>query len=252
MARGWYTRTHLKLAFRYAVTAEGGSEQIRSKVLHAVLDGEQRSSLAARRDVHRSVAPTTLFKPTVSTKRLANVLLSPRRKERILVIGQMFLRPETAVSFGSKGSSPRARRSGSRTSRSSAPTSTSPGPFAGGARIKRAGPPSRAGDAANDLRLFRDGRGPRRQATAHTGDRLLLCPVHDHFHCSANLLRARHRSLRCGHRAGVERLAPGSGQRDEGVGQGRGRRPQVWLESGRASSSRRSPSRWSCFSAPGC
>ena len=32
------------------------------------------------------------------------------------------------------------------------------------------------------------------------------------------------------HRAGVERLAPGPGQRDEGVGQGLGRRPQAWLD----------------------
>ena len=46
----------------------------------------------------------------------------------------------------------------------------------------------------------------------------------------ASLALAVVTTLDRGHRPGVERLAPGPGQRDEGVGQGHGRRPQAWLD----------------------
>jgi hypothetical protein len=81
--------------FRYEVTAEGGSEYIRTKVLRAVLDGEREA--VARGEIKRSSLgqENYTFQPAgVDDDGLANVLLSPRRKERILVSGKMFLQPE--------------------------------------------------------------------------------------------------------------------------------------------------------------
>ncbi len=81
--------------FRYEVTAEGGSDYIRSKVLRAVLEGEQeaigrgesgRSSLAR--------ANYSFQANGVDDAGLANVILSPRRKEAVLVAGTMFLQPD--------------------------------------------------------------------------------------------------------------------------------------------------------------
>ena len=54
-----------------------------------------------------------IFQPNgVDDDGLANILLSPRRKEPVLVDGTMFLRPSMATSCGSKAGLPRARRSG--------------------------------------------------------------------------------------------------------------------------------------------
>ena len=81
--------------FRYEVTAEGGSGYIRSKVLRAVLDGERE--VIARGETGRSSlgrANYTFQADGVDEAGLANVLLSPRRKERILVAGKMFLQPD--------------------------------------------------------------------------------------------------------------------------------------------------------------
>ena len=84
--------------FRYEVTAEGGSAQVRSKVLRAVLDGERE--VIARGEATRSslARANYIFRPNgVDPDGLANVLLSPRRKEGVLVSGQMFLRPENGL-----------------------------------------------------------------------------------------------------------------------------------------------------------
>jgi hypothetical protein len=96
---GWMeavTEYSPQTGFRYEITAEGGSEQVRSKVLRAVLDGER--DVIARGEMTRSsrVPANYTFQPNgVDRDGLANVLLSPRRKERVLVSGQMFLRPES-------------------------------------------------------------------------------------------------------------------------------------------------------------
>lgn len=79
----------------YDVTAEGGSDYIRTKVLRAVLAGEQEA--IARGETGRSSigrANYTFQASGVDEDGLANVLLSPRRRERILVSGKMFLQPE--------------------------------------------------------------------------------------------------------------------------------------------------------------
>jgi hypothetical protein len=81
--------------FRFEVTAEGGSGYIRSKVLRAVLEGEQEAIAlgeTGRASLDRS---NYSFQPNgLDESGLANVLLSPRRKERILLAGKMFLQPE--------------------------------------------------------------------------------------------------------------------------------------------------------------
>jgi len=78
--------------FRYQITAEGGSSQIRTRVLRAVLDGEQDVIALGE----AALAPNNYaFQPNgVDAEGLANVLLSPKRKERALLSGVMFLRPD--------------------------------------------------------------------------------------------------------------------------------------------------------------
>jgi len=81
--------------FRYTVTGEGGSDYIRSKVLRAVLEGEQEA--IARGEAGRSSlgrANYTFRSGGIDESGLANVILSPRRRERILVAGTMFLQPK--------------------------------------------------------------------------------------------------------------------------------------------------------------
>ena len=96
--QGWLEATTgyaPKTGFRYQVTAEGGSGHIRSKVLRAVLEGEAEA--IARGETGRSSLDRSnyLFQADgVDDAGLARVLLSPRRKERILLAGRMFLRPE--------------------------------------------------------------------------------------------------------------------------------------------------------------
>jgi hypothetical protein len=80
--------------FRYTVTGEGGSERVRNRVLRAVLDGERE--LVAKGEMARStLAPCNYeFQAAgVDADGLAKVLLSPKRKERVLIDGALFLRP---------------------------------------------------------------------------------------------------------------------------------------------------------------
>lgn len=80
--------------FQYRISAEGGSEYIRGKVLKAVLEGER--DLIARGEGSRSslVLANYAFQANgIDGEGLANVLLSPRRSEPALVSGTMFLKP---------------------------------------------------------------------------------------------------------------------------------------------------------------
>jgi hypothetical protein len=80
--------------FRYHVTAEGGNGSIRDKALRAVLDAEKE--MIARGEARKSslIGDNYTFQPKgVSDDGLVSVLVSPRRKERTLVLGQMFLAP---------------------------------------------------------------------------------------------------------------------------------------------------------------
>jgi len=93
--RGWLdaiTEYSSETGFRYEVTAEGGSDCIRSRVLKAVLDGE-REAIAQGTAARFSLTPMNYaFQPNgIGTDGLANILLSPRRKEEVLVSGMMAL-----------------------------------------------------------------------------------------------------------------------------------------------------------------
>ena len=95
--RGWLdvtTEYAPKTGFLYQITGEGGSDYIRNKVLKAVLDGE-RAVVAAGEDTRSALARINYhFQPNgIDDEGLAQVRLSPLRKERALVSGMMFLRP---------------------------------------------------------------------------------------------------------------------------------------------------------------
>jgi hypothetical protein len=95
--KGWIeaiTEYSPGIGFRYAITAEGGSGYIRSRVLKAVLDGE-RDVIAQGETASSSLTPSnyTFQANGIDTDGLANVLLTPRRKERVLVSGMMALNP---------------------------------------------------------------------------------------------------------------------------------------------------------------
>jgi hypothetical protein len=80
--------------FHFQITAEGGSGYIRSKILTAILEGERE--IIANRETARSSLALANYRfqaNGIDSEGLANVLLSPRRKERVLVSGTMFLKP---------------------------------------------------------------------------------------------------------------------------------------------------------------
>jgi hypothetical protein len=78
--------------FNYDITDEGGTGLLRSKVLHAVLDGE-REAIAKGEAARSSLANANYaFQPDgMDADGLASVRLMPRRKERALVSGHMLL-----------------------------------------------------------------------------------------------------------------------------------------------------------------
>ncbi len=94
---GWIEATtsfSRQTGFQYEITAEGGSGYIRTKVLRALLDGER--DVIARGETGRSALQPSnyAFEPNgVDAEGLANVLLSPRRHDHVLITGSMFLRP---------------------------------------------------------------------------------------------------------------------------------------------------------------
>jgi hypothetical protein len=99
--KGWLeaiTAYAPETGLRYEITAEGGSPYIRSKVLVAVLDGE-RDAIAHGETARSSLAPSnyTFRANGIDADGLANVLLSPLRKERVLVAGMMALNATDGV-----------------------------------------------------------------------------------------------------------------------------------------------------------
>jgi hypothetical protein len=95
--KGWLealTEYSPDAGFHFQITAEGGSGYIRSKILTAVLEAE-RDVIAKGEGARSSLALANYrFQANgIDSDGFANVLLSPRRKERVLVSGTMFLRP---------------------------------------------------------------------------------------------------------------------------------------------------------------
>lgn len=81
--------------FEYTVTAEGGSGYIRSHVLRSLLEHERM--LIATGDsaaVALSSANYTFVAEGVGDDGLARIAMTPRRKERALIAGHLFVRPE--------------------------------------------------------------------------------------------------------------------------------------------------------------
>jgi hypothetical protein len=95
--RGWLealTQYSPEAGFNFQITAEGGSGYIRSKILTALLEGE-REVITNGETARSSLALINYrFQPNgIDSEGFANVLLLPRRKERVLVTGTMFLKP---------------------------------------------------------------------------------------------------------------------------------------------------------------
>ena len=81
--------------FTYHVTSEGGSDYIRNKVLRGILEGERSAILAGEAAVSALAEANYIFEADgVDADGLANIRLSPKRKERMLVAGMMFLNPD--------------------------------------------------------------------------------------------------------------------------------------------------------------
>jgi hypothetical protein len=79
----------------YAITAEGGSGYIRSKVLRAVLEGERDAVRRGETAISGLAHSNYTFEAHgIDEDGLVNIRLSPRRKERMLVAGMMLLRPD--------------------------------------------------------------------------------------------------------------------------------------------------------------
>jgi hypothetical protein len=95
--RGWLevvTDYSPDAGFSYRIVSEGGSGYIRSKVLRGVLEGEREA--IARGETSRSSLDRSNYSfeaHGVDTDGLANVRLTPLRKDRVLVAGTMFLEP---------------------------------------------------------------------------------------------------------------------------------------------------------------
>jgi hypothetical protein len=80
--------------FQFQITAGGGSEYIREKVLKAVLQAERE--VIARGETARASLTLSNYNfqaNGIDSEGLANVLVAPRRTEHVLVWGTMFLKP---------------------------------------------------------------------------------------------------------------------------------------------------------------
>lgn len=89
------TRFAPATGLHYEVTAEGGSDFIRSRVLRSVLDEEQR--LIAGGDSHRVAVTEANYRfesKGFGGDGLAEVAVTPLRKDRSLVNGSIFLTPQ--------------------------------------------------------------------------------------------------------------------------------------------------------------
>jgi hypothetical protein len=97
---GWLEATTSYSAdagFRYQILRGGGSDYIQGKVLKAVLEGEADAFTRGEASRSRLARTNYTFQPNgIDADGLANVLLSPRRKERALLSGVMFIRPDGA------------------------------------------------------------------------------------------------------------------------------------------------------------
>lgn len=97
---GWIeakTEYSISRGFSYEIIDQGGSGFIRDRILRGVLEGEQKI-ITQGHQARSALAPTNYsFQPAgVDADGLANVLLSPKRRDQVLVAGTLFLRPDQA------------------------------------------------------------------------------------------------------------------------------------------------------------
>jgi hypothetical protein len=96
--RGWLdAQTEFTPAsgLNYEVTAEGGSGYIRSRVLRSLLDEEQELIARGRSAAVAISHENYEFTPErITDEGLASVVIRPRRKDRSLIAGRMFLTME--------------------------------------------------------------------------------------------------------------------------------------------------------------
>jgi hypothetical protein len=89
----WTEYDHVN-GFRFTIVAEGGSSYIRSKVLRAALEGEQK--IWANREPQNAsfTHENYTFDPGApAADGLASVTVKPRRKDVLLVEGSIFVQP---------------------------------------------------------------------------------------------------------------------------------------------------------------
>src|SRR6185503_2234661 len=79
--------------FTYTVIGEGGSDTVRKRALYAALDGERDAVRAGRQSVLISDANYSFADP-VLVDGLAHVRIKPKRKDKLLIDGWIFLNPE--------------------------------------------------------------------------------------------------------------------------------------------------------------
>jgi hypothetical protein len=83
--------------FRYDIAAEGGSEYIRGRVFRGTLETEQRSWAS---NAHERAAVTSVNyrfnERSIEADGSVRVMVTPRRKDSLLVDGWIVLQPETA------------------------------------------------------------------------------------------------------------------------------------------------------------
>ena len=79
--------------FRYDIVSEDGSEYIRSKVFRATLDTERKMWAAGAPDQAALTPDNYVFEQSGQADGLASLTVTPRRKDVLLVEGNIFLNP---------------------------------------------------------------------------------------------------------------------------------------------------------------
>jgi len=85
------------------VLSEGGSEQIRNRVLRAALRAEQEVMARRRQATTAAAGPYECIQPQIDRSGLLRLPLRPKAKSRHLVVGDLFMQPETRDVVSVKG-----------------------------------------------------------------------------------------------------------------------------------------------------
>lgn len=89
-----WTESNQSGGFKYTVVAQGGSGYIRSKVFLASLETEQKMYESGAPSRAALTRENYLFAEGAATDGLSGVVVTPRRKDVLLIDGSIFLKPE--------------------------------------------------------------------------------------------------------------------------------------------------------------